>query len=142
VADQGGAEFFVNGAWRKKLKRVYDEAHDPNRLGQFETEQEREEAIRNDLEQSRRIIGDRLSKTIFHLCYPWYDGSSLAMDLSRQTGYKTNFWGVLSPELAESSLFHLSRIPDHYVERLPGKGRRGLMSILFENYFPGRKKGI
>jgi peptidoglycan/xylan/chitin deacetylase (PgdA/CDA1 family) len=141
VADRGGPEFFANGAWRKELKRVHDQARGTGPGGRFETEREREEAIRIDFEESRRIIGERLKKNVSHFCYPWYDGSSLAMDLSRQAGYKTNFWGVLPRGTADRSPFLLSRLPDQYVERLPGRGRRGLVSLLLETYLPGMRKG-
>lgn len=64
-------------------------------VGWLETDEEREKAIFEDLE-SKSIIEQHLEgKVVRHLCYPWWEGSELALNLSKKAGNVSNFWGCL-----------------------------------------------
>jgi hypothetical protein len=80
------------------------------------------------------MIEERLSgKKVDQLCYPWFLGSSLAVEQSRRAGYRVNYWGIVSgrkSNRAGEDLFYVPRIEDHYIYRLPGEGRKRLREIL------------
>lgn len=141
VESEGGEVFFARRDWRSRLKKVHRQALSRARPGTYETEPERREAIRSDLESSRKTIESRLGKSVCHFCYPWYDGCDLATDLAKETGYQTNFWGVLPPGGGGFSPFRIPRVPDHYIQRLPGMGRRSLGSVLYQHYLSRIRKG-
>ncbi len=100
--------------------------------GRWETEAEQKDAIVHDLSSAKRIIEEKTNKPIEHLAYPWGIGSALSQKLSRQAGYRSNFWGTEpgdSCNRAGSDPYKLMRLKDDYIFRLPGAGRRSLPGI-------------
>ena len=87
-----------------------------------------------DLRRARELIEQRLPGTdVRHLCYPYTIGSKLAVELSRQAGYLSNFWGVLSDRRGNRSgndPYRCPRLKGDYVFRLPGRGRKSLARIM------------
>lgn len=99
-------------------------------------------AILFDLSQSKKILEDRLNKSIGHLAYPWGIGSKLSQELSKKAGYLTNFWGPICgiPYNAPGSdPYKLVRLKDDYILRLPGEGRKSLLNI-FSHKLKRRKE--
>ncbi|HEY9865440.1 MAG TPA: polysaccharide deacetylase family protein [Candidatus Obscuribacterales bacterium] len=132
VKSQGGIEVFRRANWKQQLQAVYDQAQKQNGWGKYESEQEQKEQILLDLTQAKNHISERLNKPIQHLCYPWGQGSELAVKLSQEAGYLSNFWGAI-PERSTNrkgdSPFYTPRIKDDYLMRLPGEGRKPLWKI-------------
>ncbi len=100
--------------------------------GEWETKEEQSSAILFDLTQSKKILEERLNKPIRHLAYPWGIGSKLSQELSKKTGYLTNFWGPIYGipyNRTGGDPYGLVRLKDDYILRLQGKGRKSLLNI-------------
>jgi peptidoglycan/xylan/chitin deacetylase (PgdA/CDA1 family) len=128
VERHGGAAFFSRSDWRKKLGSFYYQiAVHPSR---FESPEQQRKRILVDLSLARQTLEERLNKPVRHLCYPWGQGSELAVFLSRQAGYDSNFW-VMPPGRRPKGVahFYIPRVKDDYLFRLPGSGRKSLAQI-------------
>ena len=139
VAENGGARFFRDRRWRKRLFRRFRELRDQaGGDDRYETPEEQRGAILTDLRESKRAIEKHLpGHEVTHLCYPWFQGSDLSVALSREVGYLTNFWGVIpgrSENMPGSDPYEIVRLEDRYLFRLPGVGRKSLCRILSEKF--------
>lgn len=131
LAEGRGPDFFLSPGWRVTLREI---AFRQPVQGSYESEAERAEAVRFELTKSRRTIEARLpGKEVRHICYPWHEAGSLALRLSRDAGYRTNFLGKVGGRYytrKPSSPMKIARVSGDYLFRLPGKGRVSLISIL------------
>lgn len=139
VAEHGRSAYFSRrGSYRELFKIVRDYRWKHKEQGRFETAEEREEALFQELEGSKRRIEEKLpGHRVRHFCYPWWSGSDQAMELSKKIGYATNFWGILPGRRTNSpgdDPYHIVRLLDDYIFRLPGDGRRSLVSVLSERF--------
>lgn len=104
--------------------------------GTRETEAEVESAIRFDLGEARRLIRERAGTEARTVCYPWHVHSETARRIAAEVGYEAGFAGKVSGRSPisrpGSDPFEIARVGEDYVERLPGPGRRRLLSILGE----------
>jgi peptidoglycan/xylan/chitin deacetylase (PgdA/CDA1 family) len=101
--------------------------------GRWETQAEREAALRRELLDARRMIEERTGQPVIHLCYPWHAAGPTARRLAKEAGYRTAFMGKVRGTpitLTGGDPMQIARIGDDYVELLPGKGRADLSSIL------------
>jgi peptidoglycan/xylan/chitin deacetylase (PgdA/CDA1 family) len=133
VARNGGAEYFREPDWRDRLQTVAREARRSSGAGSHESDAEQRAAVLADLVAAKQAIERRLAgKRVRHLCYPWYRGSVLAARLAREAGMLTEAWGSVVPAFAGSADMPLPirRLPPQLLWRLPGKGRRPLLSVL------------
>ena len=90
--------------------------------------------LREDLERSRRLIEARLPHaTVNQLAFPMYLGNEEAIAEARSVGIDACYWG-LRPGRALNrpgdSTFHISRMSDEFLRRLPGVGRITLRELL------------
>ena len=134
----GEEEFFRRNNWRKKLfslvkkyKMKYGES------GHFEDEEVQRKNLFRELYESKHIIEKNLpGKIVSHFCYPWWQGSNLAVEISKEAGYLTNFWGPLqrrrTNHLGDDPLRIARLLSDDYIFRLPGEGRKSLLKIIKE----------
>jgi len=99
-----------------------------------------------DLKESKKTIESKLpGKTVSHLCYPWWEGCDLSIELSKKAGYLTNFWGIVEETRTSNrvgtNLFRIGRLlGDEFIFRLPGVGRKSLREIFKKkvlNHFNG-----
>lgn len=133
VADEGGAEFFRRPDWREKLQAFHHGllgAEEPV----YENDDERLDAIRTELHESRRALGSRLGiDSIDHFCLPWFAGSDDAYRLAGEEGYKAIHVGPV-PDFAAVSADGrpaiVKRIGEEYLLTLPGEGRSSMFGIL------------
>jgi peptidoglycan/xylan/chitin deacetylase (PgdA/CDA1 family) len=99
--------------------------------------------IEEDLRLAKEILEQRLSKTIQHLAFPKFDGTSEAVRIARKLGYKSCWWGVL-PHRPDNRIgqaaSHIVRVDARYVRRLPGKGRIALGDVLLRRYTDSVKR--
>jgi len=138
VAGQGGAEFFRSPDWRKRLLAFYRSEKKKHNDSRMETPEEQRQAIFDDLAQSKKAIEQRLpGKTVDQLCYPWFMGSQLAVDISKEAGYCVNYWGVVPyrpTNRRNQNLYFVPRIEDCFIFRLPGAGRKSLRQVLSSRF--------
>jgi len=102
----------------------------------YETGDEMREAMRFDLGEARRLIREKADVEATTVGYPWHVFSEQAKQIAGEVGYQAAFAGKAAapPAIsrAGSDVFELARIGEDYVERLPGPGRRSLLSVLQE----------
>jgi peptidoglycan/xylan/chitin deacetylase (PgdA/CDA1 family) len=129
-----GEGFFARPDWERSLRRLV--ARLPVR-GTAESVAERAAAIRRELEESRRVLGERTGKSVVDLCYPWHVAGPTARALAREVGYRTAFCGKVDgvPITPAGGDPHaVARIGEDYVELLPGRGRAALRTVLFRKW--------
>ena len=98
VTENGGSSFFSKRLWRKDLMDIFKKYRQDNKSkGRYETDEERDKAIICELSESKRMIEDALEKRVEHICYPFFSGSLLALEISKQYGYNSNYWGWQAP---------------------------------------------
>jgi hypothetical protein len=90
------------------------------------------------------MIEDKIpGKSVEHLCYPYYVGSQLAIEMSKEVGYKCNYWGFLdgrsSNQAGDNPLYSV-RLSDELVFRLPGKGRLSLQQMMMQRITKNSKR--
>jgi peptidoglycan/xylan/chitin deacetylase (PgdA/CDA1 family) len=139
VASHGGEGFFARSDWEARLRRLFARTHV---RGRVETAEEREQAIRRELEESRHLIEARTGRPVHHLCYPWHVAGPTARRLAAVTGYETAFCGkVPGVPLTRpgGDLRQIARLGEDYLELLPGKGRATLAEVLRRKW--GRRFG-
>jgi len=89
VSYNGGDDFFKKNDWLDTLNNELEKFKANNKLsGRYESKKEHEKRIYDELYQSKKILEDKLDKTIGYLCWPEGSGSKLAVELARQIGYK------------------------------------------------------
>jgi len=139
VQSRGGFTFFKRPRWRIDLNSFVEKHIKKYGInGLFQTLEERYSEIRRDVLKSKLLIEERLNKQVRHLGYPWYKGSKLSVNASREVGYYCNYWGVPgSKEMTRSKMspYYLNRIDAEFILALPGRGRIPFGRILFNKYF-------
>jgi len=134
IADRGGSDFFSKkGSTRELFKIVRDYRNRNGDQGRFATSNEMDRTMIEELEGSKRGIEEKLpGHRVRHFCYPWWHGCERAVQLSKEIGYDANFWGRLIRRPINrpgDDPFHIVRLRDYYIFRLPGEGRRSLRSV-------------
>lgn len=133
VAGHGGASFFHRPGWRRELTAVWNAAKGNGPAGTMEDAATQRAAMLDSLIRSREELAARLKKPVHHLAYPWASGGHLSVELSKEAGYLTNFWGPIpgQPENKPGqNPYSIARIKDDYLMRLPGHGRASLSEVL------------
>jgi peptidoglycan/xylan/chitin deacetylase (PgdA/CDA1 family) len=129
VAAAGGAAFFAKRDWGRRLRKLL-----PQQVaGRFESAEERERALRAELLDARGAIEARTGRPSRLLCYPWHAWGPLSRRLAAEVGYVAAFCGKVEGTpitRAGGDLLAIARIGDDYVETLPGRGRRGVATVL------------
>lgn len=94
---------------------------------QIETEEDREEAIRLEFTESKRVLEDRLGVSVRHFAFPWGVGGRIAQDVVEECGYTTAFMERkchLRAVRKGQPSFRLGRLPQAYIRALPGRRRK------------------
>jgi hypothetical protein len=124
VAREGGAAFFSRPDWRTRLQAVVAAAP----AASFESEPEQERAIEDELARSRATLNDRLgTQSVAHICLPWGIAGARTAAALKRTGYRSAFANRLRGQHAVHAgddPYWLKRLPNHYITRLPGRGRQ------------------
>lgn len=124
VGREGGAAFFTRPDWESRLHELTKQTPP----APPESEQAQERAILEELDIARSLLNARLKTTsVNHICLPWgVSGDRTAAALKR-IGYRTAFAnrlrGVHAVGRGDDPLW-LKRLPNKYIFRLPGRGRR------------------
>jgi len=124
VARSGGAVFFSRADWRPTLERLA--ANDGSVPLESDAEQNR--AIEEELDRGRATLNDRLKTTrVNHICLPWGVSGRRTTAALKRLGYRSAFANRLRGMHAVrrgDDIYWLKRLPNKYIFRLPGRGRR------------------
>ena len=124
VAREGGTPFFSRSGWRARLTAVVAAAPPPT----FESVDLQARAIEDELARSRSILNDRLrTNSVAHICLPWGISGAQTEAMLKRTGYRSAFANRLRGRhavRAGDDPYWLKRLPNHYITRLPGRGRQ------------------
>jgi hypothetical protein len=124
VAREGGANFFSRPDWRNRLNAIVAAAPEAS----AESTENQQRAIEDELARSRSILNDRLkTQSVAHICLPWGVSSEQTAAALKRTGYRSAFANRLRGQHAVHAgddPYWLKRLPNHYITRLPGRGRQ------------------
>lgn len=91
-----------------------------------------------DLAESRRLLESRLpGLKVDQLAFPQYFGTSDAVAAAQSLGFRACYWGVTPGRPLNrrgDSPFHVARLNDEFLRRLPGDGRMTLGDLLRERW--------
>lgn len=124
VAKNGGAAFFSGANWRAELTQL----NGVDAGAALETTSEQVRAIDDELERGRSELNQRLrTTTVNHICLPWGVSSRRTAEALARLGYRSAFAnrlrGVHAVKAGDDP-YWLKRLPNKYIFRLPGRGRR------------------
>jgi Polysaccharide deacetylase len=124
VAQQGGAGFFSCPDWKARLRRLAGSGDG----AVVESGPERDRAIEVELDRGRAILNQRLrTNTVNHICLPWGVSGARTAAALRRLGYRSaianRMRGLLAVQPGDDP-YWLKRLPNRYIFRLPGRGRR------------------
>jgi hypothetical protein len=125
VASEGGAAFFARSDWRAQLERVVVRT---GGTSVTETDGEQQTSIERELDEARSELNDRLgTRSVNHVCLPWgISGRHTETALARlgfSTAVANRMPGMFAVRRGDHP-FWLKRLPNRYIYRLPGQGRR------------------
>lgn len=124
VAREGGAAFFSRPDWRARLRATASSATPIA----FESVEEQERTIEDELARSRSMLNERLrTQSVAHICLPWGVSGTRTEAMLKRTGYRSAFANRLRGRHAVHAgddPYWLKRLPNHYITRLPGRGRQ------------------
>jgi peptidoglycan/xylan/chitin deacetylase (PgdA/CDA1 family) len=93
-------------------------------------------ALNDDLAASRTAIASRLPAVMVeHLSFPMYQGNEAAVRIAATLGFKACHWGLIAGRPLNrrgDSPFHISRLSDEFLRRLPGEGRATILDLVRE----------
>jgi hypothetical protein len=142
VLSHGGTSFFKKSGWKRDIKAFFKDCIKNNLLkGTIQEVNERFLEIKQDMLDSKQLIEERLNKTVHSLAYPWFKGSRMAVEASREAGYKGNFWGTVANSAinrVHDDSFYLKRISADFIFTLPGKGRKSILQVIADKHFKDR----
>ena len=139
VQRNGGQSFFDNRGWKSAMREIVNGYRQKHRSsGRYETPQERDVAITEELTRSRQIIEEQLpGKQVTQLCYPWYAANEHAVNASRKAGYQVNLFGLRKGRYTNrpgQDPFGVVRNEDIFLQRLPGKYRDSIFQLFKRLY--------
>ena len=124
VKREGGPAFFSRPGWRRTLAAIVAAAP----AASFERDADQARSIEDELARSRSILNDRLkTDSVAHICLPWGICGSRTAAMLERTGYRSAFANRLRGQHAVHAgddPYWLKRLPNQYILRLPGRGRR------------------
>lgn len=90
VADHGADEFFQRSDWRPTLENLVRISFDGGMVpGSFETGDARNARITDELQRSKSLIQNNLSKQVDYICWPGGANDETVQEIARDLGYKS-----------------------------------------------------
>ena len=142
----GGVNFFKKNNWHTDLLKIVKDYRDTHPdLGYYENEEQLNENLFFEFSESKKKIEGKLpGKIVRHFCYPWWIGSDTASEISKEAGYISNFWGIIPQRRTnkkEDNPYKITRLlSEDFIFRLPGEGRKSLLSVLREKFSSNQKR--
>lgn len=95
--------------------------------GTYETDKDLEERYRYEIFESKRILEDKLNKKVDFLCWPGGGYTKMAIELSKEAGYKASTYGSSEK----------NRLPGYYdkYKRIPRFGIGSVISLKNDEYY-------
>ena len=90
VVENGGDDIFTNTKWKRSLLEKYygvNKKYSPE--SRFETEDERRTRTYVELSDSKKVLEEKLNKTIDFICWPGGGYDQLTLDVARDAGFKS-----------------------------------------------------
>lgn len=78
------------GVRERILKTIQRYAAEVSSVGRYETDEEMEQRYRYELEESKRIIEEKLNKRVSYLCWPGGRYNERSLFLSKEAGYRAS----------------------------------------------------
>ncbi len=137
VERHGGADCFRSRGWSSALRRlVMNHLRSQRPNGQYETVEEQQRAIEQEIAGSKTLIESRLGgHTVEAFGPPWNLCGRVAVQAVARAGYRAIFGGF-PDEVAgvgtvdwPASLQFIPRWPGDFLWRLPGHGKQGLFRL-------------
>jgi len=122
VSRKGGAAFFERPDWQADLR-----ARAAAIGGKWESDEEREREIEEELALSRDTLSERIGVRVKHACLPWGVSSGASARALQRLGYETAFanrWRGRLAVAAGDPPYFLKRLHHRYIFALPGRDRR------------------
>ena len=125
VVSEGGPTFFARTDWRARLEATAAAA---GSAGHRESDAEQQRAIESEIDTARTELNARLrTNTVNHVCLPWGISGRQTKTALRRLGIHTaianRMPGVFAVRPGDDP-YWLKRLPNKYIYRLPGEGRR------------------
>jgi hypothetical protein len=123
VTRSGGPAFFDKPSWRTELDAIARDAR-----SHVESAETRRAEIEEELDRGRSVLNDRLrTRNVNHVCLPWgVSGDDTTAALKRlgfASAFANRLPGVHAVKRGDDR-YWLKRLPNKYIVRLPGRGRR------------------
>lgn len=140
VKNKGGEEFFKKRNCKSDMRKNAEKfLKDKNKDDCFESEGEQRKRILESLFDGIKIMERRLpGKKVEHFAFPWGCGSKVSVELSREAGFKTNYWSSIYGKANNSphnNPYEMVRLKHDFIWRLPGQGRKSLAEIFLFKFF-------
>lgn len=91
-------------------------------------------ALRDDLRKSRALLEERLPGLVVNqLAFPMYLGTESAIEDAQAAGIEACYWGLRAGRDLNrrgDSLYHIGRMSDEFLRRLPGGGRQSVGDLV------------
>ena len=146
INQNGEFRFFITDGWREKLTSLIDEYRKNNEISDsFETEEDQRKNIHFELEESQKLIEEKLSgKKVRYFACPWNETSIITQEILKEIGYKISFVGMrLELEQEEhNNFFTIKRISGDFVRCLSGKERKSLLNVMLSKIFRRIRSGV
>jgi peptidoglycan/xylan/chitin deacetylase (PgdA/CDA1 family) len=115
VEAEGGREFFGKADWKGILFERAERIRQDLEPGSYESDNEFRERIHNELSESKRMIEQRLGKTIDFLCWPGGSGSETGIVIAKELGYRMS---TAARDMPLSLRNTLSNLPSQRSDRI------------------------
>jgi hypothetical protein len=114
VKERGGGEFFKSGETAERHKELFSAVEEyehkyNHRRGYFETEKDRKERLKKELNLSKREIEKRLGKECLFLAWPWGRYNEELTALAGACGYQGAVTVEKGANISGDNLMYLKR---------------------------------
>lgn len=124
VQAEGGRAFFEQPGWQQRLMTTVAAAGGTHVT---ETEGEQRQRIERELDDARAELNGRLRVDVRHVCLPWGVSGHHTEAALKRLGFSTAIANRMPGQFAirpGDDPYWLKRLPNRYIYRLPGDGRR------------------
>ncbi len=121
----------VKHDWKREVQSIVDDTKNSSKY--FWIDANSKQDVIQDLSLAREIIQSKLdNKTGNHLCLPWTIGNNITIQICKEIGISSCFWGLMDNKKINNpgdDPFYITRLKNDFIFRLPGKGRKSFVSI-------------
>ena len=120
--------------WKSEIKRITSSNLKNENYFSIQTSSRKD--VFEDLCKAKEIIQQKLDKNAGnHLCLPWTIGNEATLDVCKQLGIWSCFWGVMNSKKINKSgddPYYICRIKNDFIFRLPGISRKSFFSLYYD----------